>query len=273
MTQKILDPVAGFLYKPGTEVKWTNHLEFWATARVNSLGFLDAEPELPKPAGRLRILLVGDSFVEGAQVSLSEKLQTRLARELDATMGAGRADVVAFGHSGTGQANQLGFYERFGKQVLQADGQLDRAALRVRVFGHDAERRALEAILHPAIRRRLEQICRQATSPYAIATVPLLAEGGGRAAYPWLHRILVVDTPTEVQKRRLMQRDGIDAVLAEKMMAAQASRAVRLALADDIVVNDGDIAHLQRAADDLHRRYLALAEAGNTHSMANNRPL
>ena len=163
--------------------------------------------------------------------------------------------------------------ERFGKQVLQADGQLDRAALRVRVFGHDAERRALEAILHPAIRRRLEQICRQATSPYAIATVPLLTEGGGRAAYPWLHRILVVDTPTEVQKRRLMQRDGIDAVLAEKMMAAQASRAERLALADDIVVNDGDIAHLQRAAGDLHRRYLALAEAGNTHSMANNRPL
>ena len=163
--------------------------------------------------------------------------------------------------------------ERFGNEVLQADGQLDRAALRVRVFGHNAERRALEAILHPAIRRRLEQICRQATSPYAIATVPLLAEGGGRAAYPWLHRILVVDTPTEVQKRRLMQRDGIDAVLAEKMMAAQASRTERLALADDIVVNDGDIAHLQRAAEDLHRRYLALAEAGNTHSMANNRPL
>lgn len=163
--------------------------------------------------------------------------------------------------------------ERFGNEVLQADGQLDRAALRARVFGHDAERRALEAILHPAIRRRLKQICRQATSPYAIATVPLLAEGGGRAAYPWLHRILVVDTPAEVQKRRLMQRDGIDAVLAEKMMAAQASRAERLALADDIVVNDGDIAHLQRAADDLHRRYLALAEAGNTHSMANNRPL
>lgn len=163
--------------------------------------------------------------------------------------------------------------ERFGRQVLQADGQLDRAALRVRVFRHDAERRALEAILHPAIRRRLEQICRQATSPYAIATVPLLTEGGGRAAYPWLHRILVVDTPAEVQKQRLMQRDGIDAGLAEKMIAAQASRAERLALADDIVVNDGDIAHLQRAADDLHRRYLALAEAGNTHSMANNRPL
>jgi len=69
----------------------------------------------------------------------------------------------------------------------------------------------------------------------------------------------VIDAPTDVQKQRLMQRDGIDAALAEKMMATQASRVERLALADDIVVNDGDITHLQRAADDLHRRYLALA--------------
>jgi dephospho-CoA kinase len=149
--------------------------------------------------------------------------------------------------------------ERFGHDVLQADGQLDRAALRVRVFGDDEERRALEAILHPAIRMRLQEICRQASSPYAIAMIPLLAEGGGRANYPWLHRILVVDTPAAVQKARLMQRDGIDAALAEKMMAAQASRADRLALADDIVVNDGGIAHLQHAADALHQRYLALA--------------
>ncbi|MBD9478605.1 dephospho-CoA kinase [Pseudoxanthomonas sp. PXM02] len=149
--------------------------------------------------------------------------------------------------------------ERFGRTVLLADGQLDRAALRQRVFGDEEERRALEAILHPAIRTRLQEICQNATSPYAIATIPLLAEGGGRTNYPWLHRILVVDTPTSVQKARLMQRDGIDAALAEKMMSAQASRADRLALADDIVVNDGDISHLQRAADALHQRYLALA--------------
>jgi dephospho-CoA kinase len=148
---------------------------------------------------------------------------------------------------------------RFGRDVLMADGQLDRAALRVRVFGNDEERRALEAILHPAIRARLLALCRTADSPYAIATVPLLTEGGGRRAYPWLHRIVVVDTPVAVQKARLMQRDGIDAALAEKMMAAQTSRAERLALADDIVVNDGDIAHLQHAADGLHLRYLALA--------------
>ena len=148
---------------------------------------------------------------------------------------------------------------RFGRDVLMADGQLDRAALRVRVFGNDEERRALEAILHPAIRARLLALCRTAHSPYAIATVPLLTEGGGRRAYPWLHHIVVVDTPVAVQKARLMQRDGIDAALAEKMMAAQASRAERLALAVDIVVNDRDLAHLQRAADGLHLRYLALA--------------
>ena len=171
------------------------------------------------------------------------------------------ADLLAREVVAPGEPALAAVVERFGRDVLQADGQLDRAALRVRVFGDPDQRRALEAILHPAIRARLEAICRAAPGPYAIATVPLLTEGGGRAAYPWLHRILVVDTPAAVQKARLMQRDGIDATLADQMMAAQASRAERLALADDIVVNDGDLAHLQRAADALHLRYLALATA------------
>ncbi|WP_448479200.1 dephospho-CoA kinase [Pseudoxanthomonas mexicana] len=171
------------------------------------------------------------------------------------------ADLLAREVVAPGEPALAAVVERFGRDVLQADGQLDRAALRVRVFGDPEQRRALEAILHPAIRARLEAICRAAPGPYAIATVPLLTEGGGRAAYPWLHRILVVDTPAAVQKARLMQRDGIDATLADQMMAAQASRAERLALADDIVVNDGDIHHLQHAADALHLRYLALATA------------
>lgn len=171
------------------------------------------------------------------------------------------ADLIAREVVAPGEPALAAVVERFGRDVLQADGQLDRAALRVRVFGDPEQRRALEAILHPAIRARLEAICRAAPGPYAIATVPLLTEGGGRAAYPWLHRILVVDTPAAVQKARLMQRDGIDATLAEQMMAAQASRAERLALADDIVVNDGDLAHLQRAADQLHARYVALASS------------
>ena len=171
------------------------------------------------------------------------------------------ADLLAREVVAPGEPALAAVVERFGAGVLQTDGQLDRAALRVRVFGDPDQRRALEAILHPAIRARLEAICRAAPGPYAIATVPLLTEGGGRAAYPWLHRILVVDTPAAVQKARLMQRDGIDATLADQMMAAQASRAERLALADDIVVNDGDLAHLQRAADQLHARYVALASS------------
>ena len=116
-TRKIFDPVAGLLYEPGSEVKWTNHLDFWTAERVNSLGFLDAEPAVPKPAGRFRVLIVGDSFVEAAQVRHVEKTQTLLAAQLTALMGAGAADVVAFGHSGTGQVNQLGFYERFGHRI------------------------------------------------------------------------------------------------------------------------------------------------------------
>lgn len=171
------------------------------------------------------------------------------------------ADLLAREVVAPGEPALAAVVERFGAGVLQADGHLDRAALRVRVFGDPDQRRTLEAILHPAIRARLEAICRAAPGPYAIATVPLLTEGGGHAAYPWLHRILVVDTPAAVQKARLMQRDGIDATLADQMMAAQASRAERLALADDIVVNDGDLAHLQRAADRLHARYVALARS------------
>ena len=169
------------------------------------------------------------------------------------------ADLLAREVVAPGEPALAAVVERFGAGVLQADGQLDRAALRVRVFGDPGQRRALEAILHPAIRARLEAICRAAPGPYAIATVPLLTEGGGRAAYPWLHRILVVDTPAAVQKARLMQRDGIDAALAGRMLAAQATRAQRLAIADDVVVNDGELAHLASQAERLDRRYRELA--------------
>ena len=174
------------------------------------------------------------------------------------------ADLIAREIVEPGQPALAAVVAHFGTQVLQADGGLDRAALRARVFQNDEERRALEAILHPAIRARLRSICTEATGPYAIATIPLLTEAGGRAGYPWLDRIVVVDVSPDMQKARLMQRDGIDAALADKMIAAQASRAQRLALADDVVVNDGDIANLQEAVAELDARYRVLAaEARN----------
>jgi len=147
----------------------------------------------------------------------------------------------------------------FGNEILLADGQLDRAALRARIFDSAQERQALEAITHPAIRQRLRQTCEQADGPYAIAAIPLLTEAGGRRQYPWLDRILVVDVPVAVQHARLMQRDGIDTVLADRMIAAQASREARLALADDVVVNDGHPDHLQAHVERLDRAYRDLA--------------
>ena len=131
--------------------------------------------------------------------------------------------------------------------------------MRQRVFGDDVARRHLESIIHPRVRAQLQHECEAAPGPYAIAAIPLLAEGGGRAAYPWLQRILVVDVAVDVQRARLMQRDGIDATLAERMINAQASRAQRLAIADDVIVNAGGLELLDEQVAALDRRYRALA--------------
>lgn len=147
----------------------------------------------------------------------------------------------------------------FGSGVLLPDGSLDRAAMRAVVFEDAQARRRLEAIVHPRVRARLREQCQAASSPYALADIPLLTEGGGRTAYPWLGRILLVDVPEAVQAARVMARDGVDAPLARRMIAAQATRAQRLAIADDIIVNDGPLEALDAHVTALHRRYLAFA--------------
>ena len=149
--------------------------------------------------------------------------------------------------------------ETFGADVLQADGRLDRRRLREHVFADADARHRLEAILHPAIREHLAVQCRNAAGPYAIAAIPLLTEVGGRAAYPWLDRILLVDAPVELQHARLMRRDDIDEALAAKMIAAQAGRAERRALADEVVLNDGHPEHLDAAVERLDAYYRTLA--------------
>lgn len=169
------------------------------------------------------------------------------------------ADRIARALVEPGQDALRDIVARFGAGVLREDGTLDRAALRRHVFDDAQAKKDLEAILHPRIRAELHRQCLQAPGAYAIASVPLLAEGGGRVAYPWLDRILVVDVDVDVQRARLMARDGIDAALAEKMIAAQASRQQRLAIADDIVANDGPLEELQRAAEGLDALYLKLA--------------
>lgn len=169
------------------------------------------------------------------------------------------ADVAARAVVEPGQPALQQIAERFGPGSLAADGRLDRAAMRERVFADPEARKTLEALLHPRIRIWLESACRAAPAPYVVVAIPLLAEGGGRAAYPWLDRILVVDVPEAVQRQRLMQRDGVDEGLARRMVAAQASRAQRLALADDLIVNDGPLAALAGIVSRLDARYRRLA--------------
>ncbi|XHS32998.1 dephospho-CoA kinase [Pseudoxanthomonas sp. UC29_72] len=149
----------------------------------------------------------------------------------------------------------------FSAEVLDAQAGLDRAAMRRRVFEDENARRALEAIVHPAVRAALEAQCRAAASPYAVAMIPLLAEGGGRERYPWLQRICVVTAPLEVRMARLLARDGIDQALAQRMIQAQASDAQRLAIADDIVRNDGSLEEIDQAVAELDARYRLLAGA------------
>lgn len=169
------------------------------------------------------------------------------------------ADVAARASVEPGQPALAEVVAAFGNRILQPDGRLDRTALRARVFGDDAARRQLEAILHPPIRIALREACAAAPGPYAVVAIPLLAEGGARAAYPWIDRILVVDAAPEVQRARLLQRDRIDAALAERMLDAQASRRERLAIADDVIVNDGPIDRLDAHVAALDVRYRALA--------------
>lgn len=169
------------------------------------------------------------------------------------------ADVAAREVVEPGQPALARIAERFGAGMLLADGRLDRRQLRKRVFADAQARRDLEAITHPAIRARVKAQAQAAPGPYAVVAVPLLAEAG-RAAYPWMARVLVVDAPESLQHDRLMRRDGVDEALAARMIAAQASRTVRLAIADDVILNDGDPAHLDTAVAALHARYLAAAQ-------------
>ena len=144
----------------------------------------------------------------------------------------------------------------FGSGILDAERGLDRRKLRERVFADAAERRWLESRTHPAIRELTDSRCAAATGPYCVVAIPLLVETGGASRFD---RVLVVDCDPELQVKRLMARDGIDRDAALRMLAAQVSRADRLAVADDVVRNEGDLSSLRDQVEDLHIKYVAAA--------------
>ncbi|HET9463171.1 MAG TPA: dephospho-CoA kinase [Thiobacillus sp.] len=168
-------------------------------------------------------------------------------------------DVIARDLTAPGGAALDAIRAVFGETVIQADGTLDRAALRRRVFADSAARRQLEAILHPRIRQRVEQTLATLTAPYALVVIPLLVETGGYRDV--LSRVLVVDCPEDVQVARVMARSGLTHDEIKAILAAQAGRAERLAAADDIIVNTASPEALRGEVAALHQRYLALAAA------------
>jgi dephospho-CoA kinase len=172
------------------------------------------------------------------------------------------ADAAARAVVEAGTPGLAAIVAAFGETALLPDGTLDRRAMRARVFADADARRRLEAIVHPRVNDWLHARVAAERGPYALLAIPLLVETWPQ--YAWVDRVLVVDAPDALRLERLMQRDGIDPAAAERMLAAQASRAQRLARADDVIDNSGDPATLDAAVAALHARYLTLAVRART---------
>ena len=147
--------------------------------------------------------------------------------------------------------------EHFGADILNTDGTLNRAALRQIVFNQPEERGWLERLLHPLIFRELQKKLAAATSDYAVLVSPLLIETGQARL---TQRILVIDAPDELRIQRTINRDNSDEKQVKAIMAAQTDRDTRLARADDIIENNGDLENLKEQVQALHYRYLELAK-------------
>lgn len=203
------------------------------------------------------------SFIVGLTGGIGSGKST--VAELFAERGVALVDTDAIAHELSGPRgeamDEIG--ATFGNAVLSADGSLDRAAMRALVFSDPSAKRRLEAILHPLIRRRSDECCAAAEyAPYVLLVVPLLVE---TASYRRrADRVLVVDCDEALQIARVTARNGLSAEAVQAIMAAQASRAERQAAADDLVVNNGELAELLPQIDALHQQYLELAR-GKLH--------
>ena len=172
-------------------------------------------------------------------------------------------DQIAHALTAPGGAAMPQIAASFGDNFLTSEGALNRAAMRERVFSDPEAKRRLEAILHPLISQQTRAEAERAQGAYLVFVVPLLVESGR-----WkdrVDRVLAVDCPEALQVERVMHRSQLTAEQVRAIMAAQASREQRLAVADDVIVNDQPLPALEQAVEALHQRYLALAAAGNRH--------
>lgn len=190
--------------------------------------------------------------VAAGKSAVARRFEARGIHVYDADVAA--REVVAPGEPALAEIEFV-----FGAGVLNADGSLDRRAMRERVFADPVARGKLEAIIHPRVRAWLRRRVGMDRGPYCMLAIPLLVEN--REEYAWVDRVLLVDAPEALQVERLMQRDGVTREAAQRMLDAQSSREQRRAIADDVIVNDGGEAALDAQVTALHARYLELAEA------------
>lgn len=168
------------------------------------------------------------------------------------------ADQVARDVVAPGTPGLQAIVDRFGKDILGTNNELDRAAMRKHVFADPQARRDLEAIIHPAVRAAMLEWLAAQTTPYAMLMVPLLVESG---LTRMVGSVVVVDLPATVQRQRLMTRDTVDEGLADQMIAAQATRQQRLDAADHVIDNAGTVDDLPAQVEAVHAALLATARA------------
>lgn len=180
------------------------------------------------------------------------------AARLFAECGAGLVDTdeIALRLTQPGQPAVAEIARRFGPEYLTPAGALDRQRMRSHVFSDPAAKAQLEAILHPLIRMQVAEQVRASDAPYVLVLIPLLVETGG---YPTLvQRILVIDADEAVQIARTMARSALSEEQVRAIMRTQATREQRLAAADDIIDNNGDLEQLRLQVQALHARYLEM---------------
>ena len=166
------------------------------------------------------------------------------------------ADVVAREVVVPGKPALAEIVRHFGDTALLADGSLDRKALRELIFREPAEKKWLEALLHPLIRQQIIIQLKQSRSAYTLLSSPLLLETDQQTL---CRRILVIDAPEALQLERTIARDNSDVETIKAIMASQFSRQQRLDKADDVIVNDIDVMSLHNAVQTLHETYLELS--------------
>lgn len=166
------------------------------------------------------------------------------------------ADIIARQVVEPGKPALDAIAAHFGPELIAADGTLHRRLLRERIFADPQEKAWLSALLHPLIQQETQRQLQQATSAYVLWVVPLLVENG---LYRQANRVLVVDVTPETQLARTMQRDDVTRAHAEQILAAQATREARLAVADDVIDNNGAPDSIMSDVARLHARYLQLA--------------